>query len=182
MKPVEIINIFYESGSPLRNILIRHGEQVSRKALAIAAAVAPLSPDLNFLHEAAMLHDIGIFLTDAQDLGCTGSHPYVLHGNLGRILLERQGLPRHALVCERHVGVGLSVDDIRANRLALPVRDMLPVTLEEKIICFADKFYSKGKGDAGPEKTVSEIAAGLEQYGKEKAERFMSWARLFKQS
>lgn len=181
MNPLDVIDMFYESGSRLRDILICHGEQVSRKARAIAAAVAPLEPDVNFLHEAAMLHDIGIFLTDAEEIGCTGSHPYVLHGHLGRILLERQGLPCHGLVCERHVGVGLTVDDIRANKLALPAREMVPVTLEEKIICFADKFYSKGGGRTGPEKTVGEIAAELGRYGQEKAERFMSWARLFKQ-
>ncbi len=53
---------------------------------------------------------------------------------------------------------------------------MRPVTPEEQIIAYADKFYSKGT-DA--EKTVSAILAGLAAYGREKAAVFRRWAIRF---
>ena len=157
--------------------MIRHGEQVAAKALEVARGHALESLDMAFIAEAAMLHDIGIFMTRAPGIGCRGSYPYVCHGYLGREILERKGLIRHARVCERHVGVGMTIDDIIEQKLPLPRRDMRPVSLEEQIIAYADKFFSKG-GDAA-EKTVPDILRGLERFGAEKAAVFRSWAARF---
>jgi uncharacterized protein len=88
-------------------------------------------------------------------------------------------MPRHGLVCERHVGVGISAEDIRRFDLPLPVRDMRPVTVEEQIICYADKFFSKNGGGTSREKSVTEIVASLRPYGTDKVERFMGWVELF---
>ena len=123
--------------------------------------------------------DIGIFLTHTPDLGCTGVHPYVCHGYLGRELLEEKGLFRHALVCERHVGVGISAADIHREKLPLPARDMRPVSIEEEIICYADKFFSKSKTGNGKEKSVADILIGLAPYGRDKVDRFLSWVDRF---
>ena len=60
-----------------------------------------------------------------------------------RTLVRSEGYPRHALVCERHTGAGLALEDIIAQNLPVPHRDMLPVSMEEQVVCFADKFYSK---------------------------------------
>jgi hypothetical protein len=60
-------------------------------------------------------------------------------------MLEDMGLTAEALICERHVGAGISADEICSRRLPLPNRNMLPVTIEEQIICYADKFFSKSK-------------------------------------
>ena len=43
-----------------------------------------LSLDKDFLYEAAMLHDIGIFLTDAAGIHCFGDKLYICHGYLER--------------------------------------------------------------------------------------------------
>jgi uncharacterized protein len=126
-----------------------------------------------------MLHDIGIFLTKAPDIGCYGDRDYVCHGYLGRDLLEKEGLPVHALVCERHVGVGLSLSDILDWNLPLPAREMLPVTLEEKIICYADKFYSKKSGALCSEKTLEEVREDIRKYGDDKLQRFDEMTLLF---
>ena len=56
----------------------------------------------------------GFFIQRPIVSGCYGDKDYICHGYLGRALLEKEGLPAHALVCERHVGVGLSISDIRA--------------------------------------------------------------------
>jgi uncharacterized protein len=126
-----------------------------------------------------MLHDIGIFRTDSPVLGCHGSEPYIRHGVLGREILDALGYPRHGLVCERHVGVGISAADVRRWGLPLPERDMRPVSIEEEIVCYADKFFSKDGGGASSEKSVAEIAASLGLYGAEQADRFLRWVDRF---
>lgn len=177
MNPYALISEFYAPGSEAHRILVRHGKQVAAKALAVARRLSAAAPDLRFIEEAALLHDIGVCMTRAPEIGCTGSHPYVCHGYLGRELLEQRGLVRHALVCERHVGVGIPMEEIRRRRLPLPLRDMRPVTLEEEIIAYADKFYSKCGEDT--EKSVAEILRGLERYGPDKAAIFRAWVRRF---
>ena len=108
----------------LKHILLVHSRSVTDKALALAKKHPELDLDLNFIEEAAMLHDIGIFLTDAPDIQCFGTHPYICHGYLGADLVRKEGFPRHALVCERHTGAGLSLQDIEEQNLPVPHRDM----------------------------------------------------------
>jgi uncharacterized protein len=179
MNPLEIVGRYYAPGSQSGRILLEHGRLVAAKALGAAAPVAHLRPDLDFIRSAAMLHDIGIFLTDSPDLDCHGSEPYIRHGVLGREILDALGYPRHGLVCERHVGVGISAADILRFGLPLPERDMRPVSIEEEIICYADKFFSKNGGGAAPEKSVAEIVENLGRYGTDQSERFMRWVELF---
>jgi uncharacterized protein len=180
--PEAVLARFYPLDSPTLALLRRHGRQVAQKALAVADRLAHLNPDRRFLFEAAMLHDVGIFQTDSPALGCHGDAPYVCHGVLGRRLLEDIGLARHALVCERHVGTGLSAEEIRARRLPLPERDMRPVSLEEEVICYADKFFSKNGRTAEDGRSVAEVAALLAAYGPEQADRFRRWAARFEAS
>ncbi len=179
MNPLDIISEFYNPGSRTYEILMQHGELVAKKALDAAGRVAHLNPDLNFIEEAAMLHDIGIFLTNTPELWCTGEHPYVCHGFLGRKILEKNGLPEHALVCERHVGVGITAEDIKNYDLPLPKRDMLPISIEEQIICYADKFFSKAGNLVVKKKSVEDIKQSLKPYGHDKVMKFQSWVDLF---
>lgn len=154
---IGLIRKYYEPGSLAFNLLIGHSRAVAQKALEVAERLNNLTPDRLFIEEAALLHDIGIFGTDAPDIGCHGDKPYICHGYLGRELLEREGLPAHALVCERHVLVGISIADIDRHGLPIPRRDMLPLTLEERIICFADKFFSKKTDALVREKPLEEV-------------------------
>ena len=119
-----------------------------------------------------MLHDIGIGRTRCPELGCTGELPYLCHGVEGKRMLGDVGLTAHGRVCESHVGVGIRAEQVLRRRLPLPVRDMVPSTVEERIVCYADKFFSKGK-NGGREKSTEEITAGLARYGPEEAKRFM---------
>ena len=124
-----------------------------------------------------MLHDVGIFLTDAPGIFCFGDKPYICHGYLGADLMRAEGYPRHAQVCERHTGAGLSLEEIIRQQLPVPHREMVPVSLEEQVICFADKFFSKTK--LGKEKTVEKARKSLERYGEEGLQRFDRWCELF---
>ena len=138
-----------------------------------------LHPDLEFVEQAAMLHDIGIFYARAPEIGCFGEYPYICHGYLGRALLEEKELFRHALVCERHVGVGLTLEEIRKYHLPLPHRDMVPVSLEEQVVCYADKFFSKKPGKNLEEWSVETVLKSLEKYGPQKVARFKEWLAVF---
>ena len=179
MDPIEIIARFYDKNSKAFDILINHGKDVTQKALKVARRISHLNPDINFIKEAAMLHDIGIYMTHAPDLGCTGPHPYICHGYLGRALMDGMGFPDHGLVCERHVGVGLTMQDIKRQNLPLPMRDMLPVSLEEKIICFADKFYFKSKGGSKEQRTAENIKCEVNAFGNDNVKRFQVLLDLF---
>ena len=137
-----------------------------------------LGIDAGFVEEAALLHDIGIIRCNAPDIRCEGELPYICHGVEGRRMLEAEGLPRHALVCERHTGAGLTVDDIISQRLPLPLRDMTPQTLEEQLICYADKFYSKS-GDIRREKTLDKVMKSMERHGPDTLARFMALHKEF---
>jgi len=179
MDPQEIINAHYRPGTDLYDLFMRHAELVTEKSLEVAQGVAHLNPDTGFIQEAAMLHDIGIFMTHSPAIHCRGSHPYVCHGFLGRQLLDDMGFPRHGQVSERHTGAGITLDNIKSNHLPLPHRDMVPVTLEEKIICVADKFYSKSLDKAGDERTVEKIIASLSKIEPDHGKRFADWATKF---
>lgn len=111
MNPIDIINKYYPEENELRHTLLTHSRSVADKSLWIADRHPELSLDKDFLYEAAMLHDIGIFLTDAAGIHCFGDKPYICHGYLGADLIRGEGYPRHALVCERHTGAGLSLEE-----------------------------------------------------------------------
>lgn len=177
MNPLDIINKYYPGENELKHILLTHSRSVADKALWIADRHPELQLDRDFLYEGAMLHDIGIFLTDADSIGCLGDKPYICHGYLGADLMRSEGYPRHALVCERHTGAGLSLDQIIAQNLPVPHRDMVPVSPEEQVICFADKFFSKTHLDR--EKPVEKARKSLEKYGTAGVERFDRWCRIF---
>ena len=162
---------------PLRELLLLHSRLVADNALKIVGAHPELGADRAFVEEASMLHDIGIFLTDAKPIHCYGKYHYLCHGYLGADLLRAEGLPRHALVAERHTGTGLTLKQILERDLPVPHRDMIPVSVEEKIVCFADKFFSKTRPEQ--EKTVEQAEQSLAKFGQEGVLLFRQWCTEF---
>jgi len=178
MKTREILDIYYGPETKAHDAaetLIMHSGLVAKKAVEIARGMGLTEGSIKFVEEAAWLHDIGIHMTNAPDLGCHGIKPYILHGILGREILESHGLLAHALVCERHVGAGLTAEEIKDSGLPLPVREMLPRTMEEKIVCVADKFFRKSIADSEAELTVEDALAIVKRYGPGPSERFGRW-------
>lgn len=160
-------------------MVYEHSRLVAGKAITTALRKGCDGEELKFIEEAALLHDIGVIGTRSPRLNCTGSSPYIVHGIIGREILEREGYPLHGLVCERHIGVGLTCEDIVFQDLPLPLRDMSPVTLAERIICFADLYYSKKPGQVDRERDVDEIRSGLSRFGDAKVMLFDAWLREF---
>lgn len=176
MSPLELINKYCPEDK-LQHILLTHSCAVADKALAIARSHPELSADEQFIEEAALLHDIGIVRVNAPAIACYGTEPYICHGILGAEILRSEGMERHALVCERHTGTGLTLQQIVAQQLPLPQRDMQPVSVEEQIICFADNFFSKTRLDT--EKTVEQARRSLEKFGEEGLVKFDAWCKRF---
>ena len=172
-----IIDKYYPEDNELKHILMVHSRKVADKALAIVDQHPELNADRQFVEEASMLHDIGIFRCDAAGIYCFGTEPYICHGPIGAELLRAEGFPRHARVCERHTGAGLSLQEIERQNLPVPNQDLLPETIEEQIVCYADKFFSKTK--LTTEKTLEQAIRSLSKFGDDGVERFVKWSKRF---
>ncbi len=131
--------------------VLRHVKAVQRLALEIASKIP--GADMEFIKGAALLHDIGRFKT-----GIEGKE-IVKHGIFGSEILRREDLDDYALVAERHMGAGISKEDVIEEGLELPLKDYVPLSKEEKIISHADKLIS---GD----KRIS-IDAAVDRFNKE---------------
>lgn len=176
-----IVDKYYPAASRLRDIYMRHCKAVAELASEIAQQRnLPLDPA--DIEDAAMLHDIGIFFTDTPGICCSGNQPYICHGPLGADLLRKEGIDEQtARVAERHTGSGISPDEIIAQRLPLPAgRDYMPRTLLERLVCYADKFYSKS-GDM-KRKSFERARASLARISEESAKRFDSLHKEFSEN
>lgn len=177
MDPIKLLEKYGKENPVFFEVILRHSEAVAKKALKVAEKFKEV--DKEFIYQAAMVHDIGAFFTYFPNLNPKAERPYILHGCIGREILEKEGYPKHALVCERHIGVGITKEEIIYKKLPLPLRDMVPETLEEKIIAFADKFFSKIPGSIEKEKSVEQIKKELSRHGEEKVRIFEEWLEMF---
>ena len=166
-----IIYRYYPEDDELRRLLLKHSRQVADRALAIAERHPEWNLDREFLEAAAMLHDIGIIRCDAPGIHCHGTEPYLRHGPIGGEMLRqlddaslgKDRVEALARVAERHTGTGLPGYE--------------PETLEEQLICYADKFYSKSSPDR--EKTVEQAVHSLRKFGEAGVVKFQEWVRKF---
>ncbi len=159
----QILDKYYPADNELRRVLLQHSRQVADRCLLIAHKHPELAAQTQFLEESAMLHDIGIFRCYAPSIHCDGTEPYIKHGPIGGDILRTEGFPLHARVAERHTGTGL--------------KGFEPETLEEQIVCYADKFFSKSNPDSV--RTVDEAAHSLAKFGEEGVRKFLAWAARF---
>ena len=206
MDYLALIHRYYPEDNALRRMLLHHSRQVCARALRIVERHPELGANCHLVEAGAMLHDIGIFLTDAPGIHCHGTAHYILHGSLGAQLLrnEAKQLKKEKLqeeqlkaeqpqaiqlqeelhfyealarICERHTGTGLTRQTIIERGLPDPQQDLLPETIEEQIICYADKFYSKSHLER--ERTIPQTLQSLEKFGDEGVEKFRHWTELF---
>ncbi len=174
-----IIDRYYPEGSRLRDIYMRHCRSVAQLALELAEGS---DLDMGEVEAAAMLHDIGIFLTNAPGIECRGNEPYIRHGVLGAELLrsllipgmsdvEAEWIEKMARVAERHTGAGISREDIVSQHLPLdPEGEYMPESKLEKIVCYADKFFSKsGSPDR---KSLEDVRASMGRISAATLRRF----------
>ena len=89
--------------------------------------------DFALVEAGALLHDIGRSKTHS-----------VHHAVVGAEIAESAGLPDSVVaIIKRHVGGGITASE--AEELGWPKDIYVPVTLEEKVVAYADKLIEKGK-------------------------------------
>jgi uncharacterized protein len=116
-------------------IVIEHCLAVTELALEIACELKAkgFAIDLQLVESGALLHDLGRSKTHAVD-----------HSVVGAQMAKSIGLPGSVVnIIKRHVGAGIT--DEEAQLLGWPKDNYVPQTLEEKIVCYADKRIDHGK-------------------------------------
>lgn len=202
MNYLDIIHHFYPEDTPLRRLLLLHSECVRDKALQILEGsgfrglvsgfrVQGSNLNLDLVIAGSMLHDIGICATHAPGILCEGTEPYICHGTIGARMLRQlvaEGsfsaedavmLEACARICERHTGAGLTRQDILSQGLPIESAvDLLPETLEEQLVCLADKFFSKS-GDPRKEKSLEHVRRSMMKFGADSLARFDALCSTF---
>ena len=92
MNVLELIDKYYPEDNALKRLLLKHSRDVAHKALEIVRRHPELCADAQFVHDAAMLDDNGICMTDAPGIHCHGTDPYILHGIDEGKMLRSEGL------------------------------------------------------------------------------------------
>ncbi|MDL2227263.1 HDIG domain-containing protein [Bacteroidales bacterium OttesenSCG-928-K03] len=179
MDIINVIEKYFPPETDSYKIYIQHVKAVANAVEKICDYNKHLNIDKSFVKNAALLHDIGICMVDAPKLHCYGFVPYIQHGIMGRLILEDEKLEEYALVCERHIGTGIFKDDIISNKLPLPIKDMYPISIEEKVVAYADKFFSKSQNELAKPKAIEDIKNDIAKYGKKHLIIFDEWCKLF---
>ncbi len=116
-------------------IVIHHCELVAEIALEIADKLEKkdVKVDRELVEIGALLHDLGRSKSNGVDHGIIGAS-IALSANLAGPLIN---------IIKRHVGGGITADE--AGALGWPKEAYVPVTLEEKIVSYADKLIDQSK-------------------------------------
>jgi uncharacterized protein len=115
--------------------VIEHCQAVAALALQIAKQLEAKNYQVNMqlIEAGALLHDLGRSKTHKVD-----------HSIIGAEIAQEEGLPEEIiLIIKRHVGAGITPEE--AQWLGWPKDNYIPQTLEEKIVCYADKCIDSNK-------------------------------------
>jgi uncharacterized protein len=147
----------YAPNNETFQIIFCHADFVRKIALEIAQDI---KCDMSLVATGALLHDIGRFSCPPK------SKKAIQHGLRGAKILRDLGYKKHARIAERHVGVGITKQDIAEQKLDLPLRDFVPESIEEKIVCYADKladFDKYSTFENSMHRYIKEIGPHMEQ-------------------
>ena len=125
----------YASDEEAFEKILAHAQAVKEVALKITQEILEQGffVDIDLVQSGALLHDIGRFEYPP------GSDKMYRHGLVGSDILRKEGHPQEALIAERHLGPGISREEILEQDLDLPHQDFIPESYEEKSVCYADK-------------------------------------------
>ncbi len=147
----------YSNSEESFNTVLNHSKAVQKAALSIAEDVKKEhNINLNIIKIGSLLHDIGRFKCNKKDS--------IRHGVVGGEILRKENLPEYAEIAERHVGVGITIKDIKQQKLDLPLKNLVPETKEQKIITYADNLVFGER--------IGNINEVIERYRKELGEDY----------
>jgi uncharacterized protein len=115
--------------------VIKHCNAVAELALETAETCQEkgLKVNLELVEIGALLHDVGRSKTHTVD-----------HAVVGADIAKSAGLPKPVIsIIKRHVGGGITTEE--AEKLGWPKDIYMPITLEEKIVSYADKLIGDSK-------------------------------------
>lgn len=115
--------------------VVNHCKAVADLAVEIAESCnrKTRKVEVQLVRIGALLHDIGRAKIHTVD-----------HGLVGSCMAKELNLVDSVVsIIERHVGSGITLQE--AEKLGWPPRDYVPVTLEEKIVAYADKLIVGSK-------------------------------------
>jgi len=176
---LSLIHKYIPADSDVYKYYIVHVTLVTQKSITIAKNLGLSDQQIEFIEEAAMLHDIGIPKVSAPKLGCHGDKPYLQHMTIGKEILLKEGLPKHAEVAEKHTTI--TKEQIIKLKLPLDPKDMFPTFLEGEIIAYSDMFFTKYPELLWREKSYEEVIKTCEtEYGGgTTTEIFKKWHKKF---
>jgi len=126
--------------------VIAHCQAVALLALELAEKFKAknYAVDVALVEVGALLHDLGRAKTHS-----------VNHAIEGMQLAQKEDLPDSVIcIIKRHVGAGITTKE--AELLNWPKDNYIPQTLEEKIVCYADKCLS-GSNRIPAETTIKQL-------------------------
>jgi uncharacterized protein len=139
-----------------------------------------LDIDEELVKVGCLLHDVGVYKLFEEDGTFYRPIEYLRHGILGKEIIDTEKIDeRIGLMITRHIGMGITADEIKQNNLPLPHEDFIPLSLEEKLVCFADKFHSKYQNEESAFHTSESIKNHLRKYGQKKIDIFEGMLELF---
>ena len=140
--------------------VINHCKAVTKLALETANALKErgLKIDSELVEVGALLHDIGRSKTHT-----------VHHAVVGAEIAKSAGLPDSViLIIKRHVGGGITTSE--AKKLGWSEDVYVPITLEEKIVSYADKLVENAKR-APVEITIERLSKELKSDAAERVRK-----------
>ncbi len=140
--------------------VISHCEAVTKLALETANALKErgLKIDSKLVEVGALLHDIGRSKTHT-----------VHHAVVGAEIAKSAGLPDSVIsIIKRHVGGGITASE--AEKLGWPEDVYVPISLEEKIVSYADKLVENAKR-ASIEITIEKLSKELKPDAAERVRK-----------
>lgn len=140
-KAKELLKEYAPSESSYEKVL-KHSEAVKEVAISITEDIRKIKVNKDLVRIGSLLHDIGRFVNPPGEEGYK-------HAYKGGKILEKEGIDHRIIfIVKRHIGSGLTKEEIREKDMDLPEKDFIPETVEEKIVCYADNLvFEDRKGD-----------------------------------
>lgn len=119
-------------------MVLSHSRAVQSVALRIGLKILSQGHDIDiqFIRSASILHDVGRFKYPP-------GKESIKHGIYGAQILSDEGLDeRYSNLCERHIGAGIDEYDVESQKLDIPIKNYMPISVEEKVITYADNLIA----------------------------------------
>jgi uncharacterized protein len=172
LKEIETLHKKYAPNDRLFDLVFTHCKIVRDIAVQIAID-KKLSVNEELLITGALLHDIGTYAFIEQ-FEKTGESKYYQHAVAGYQIVKNEGVPEDVCkIVQHHMRLGLTKEQIKYESLDIPLEDYSPVTTEEEVVMYADKFHSKKPQFNSYESYLSFI----QQFGKEQVVKFESLSK-----